>query len=272
MKGKFKSSRLLIFKYFGSIWWDFVFKDSIWIKSECFSSNVDAGMVSFSWIPAGRNTAETVGGDTVLPLEPCSDWLSHVWKKECNICLKMSRMLGILDVPDWNSYGTRSGSLRLFFWIPVAPQQQPDDVFHTVSLCVVETVNSTTTAAPLPTTTEWMTDYADILSKFSLRTADIPDEDMCYIQAGQPETIKDCQFNAEAQTFIVIHGWTVLAALFIRFSAWKYQKKILVIRNFEAGNPNRERWPIPHWCCSVKMSVGVIQAGTAEEQFTHPLR
>ncbi|XP_033820835.1 lipoprotein lipase [Periophthalmus magnuspinnatus] len=68
-------------------------------------------------------------------------------------------------------------------------------------------VNSTT--APLLTTTEWISDYSDILSKFSRRTEEIPDEDMCYIEPGKPETIKECEFNNETQTFIIIHGWTV---------------------------------------------------------------
>lgn len=68
-------------------------------------------------------------------------------------------------------------------------------------------VNATTT--PLPTTTEWITDYSDIVSKFSRRTEEIPDEDMCYIEAGKPETIEECEFNNETQTFIIIHGWTV---------------------------------------------------------------
>nr|AFO11037.1 lipoprotein lipase [Acanthogobius hasta] len=68
-------------------------------------------------------------------------------------------------------------------------------------------VNSTTT--PLLTSTEWITDYSDILSKFSRRTEEIPDEDMCYIEPGKPETIKECEFNNETQTFIIIHGWTV---------------------------------------------------------------
>lgn len=65
------------------------------------------------------------------------------------------------------------------------------------------------TTAPLPTTTEWLTDYSNIVSKFSLRTADIPDDDMCYIEAGRPETIEECEFNSQTQTFIIIHGWTV---------------------------------------------------------------
>ncbi|XP_075879075.1 lipoprotein lipase [Nelusetta ayraudi] len=73
-----------------------------------------------------------------------------------------------------------------------------------------------TTATPLPTTTEWLTDYNDIVSKFSLRTADIPDDDMCYIEAGRPETIEECEFNSETQTFIIIHGWTVTGM----FESW----------------------------------------------------
>ncbi|KAM9357812.1 lipoprotein lipase [Symphorus nematophorus] len=78
-------------------------------------------------------------------------------------------------------------------------------------------VNTTITATtPLLTTTEWITDYTDIVSKFSLRTADIPDDDMCYLVAGQPETITECEFNSKTQTFIVIHGWTVTGM----FESW----------------------------------------------------
>ncbi|KAM4629387.1 lipoprotein lipase [Polymixia lowei] len=69
--------------------------------------------------------------------------------------------------------------------------------------------NTTVTAAPLPTTSEWITDFSDIVSKFALRTADVPDDDLCYIVPGQPETVAKCNFNPETQSFIVIHGWTV---------------------------------------------------------------
>lgn len=70
-------------------------------------------------------------------------------------------------------------------------------------------VNSTVTDSPLLNSTEWITDYTDIVSKFSLRTADFADEDMCYLVSGRPETITECEFNSETQTFVVIHGWTV---------------------------------------------------------------
>ncbi|XP_068447454.1 lipoprotein lipase [Clinocottus analis] len=73
-------------------------------------------------------------------------------------------------------------------------------------------VNSTVPA----NISEWITDYTGIVSKFSLRTVDIPDEDMCYIVAGRPETIKECEFQSETQTFIVIHGWTVTGM----FESW----------------------------------------------------
>ena len=73
----------------------------------------------------------------------------------------------------------------------------------------VVTVKTTFTTTPPLTTTEWISNYTDIVSKFSLRTAQVPDDDLCYIVAGRPETITECSFNPETQTFIVIHGWTV---------------------------------------------------------------
>ncbi|XP_057697707.1 lipoprotein lipase [Corythoichthys intestinalis] len=78
-------------------------------------------------------------------------------------------------------------------------------------------VNSSVTPTSLPATTaEWLTNYTDIVSKFSLRTADIPDDDMCYIVTGSPETIRECNFNAQTQTFVIIHGWTVTGM----FESW----------------------------------------------------
>ncbi|KAJ8374663.1 hypothetical protein SKAU_G00052430 [Synaphobranchus kaupii] len=76
---------------------------------------------------------------------------------------------------------------------------------------------STTTEETLfSNTTEWITDYSDIESKFSLRTAEIPDDDLCYIVPGQKNTISECEFNLETQTFVVIHGWTVTGM----FESW----------------------------------------------------
>uniref|UniRef100_A0A8C2CXS0 Lipoprotein lipase n=1 Tax=Cyprinus carpio TaxID=7962 RepID=A0A8C2CXS0_CYPCA len=64
--------------------------------------------------------------------------------------------------------------------------------------------------------TEWMTDLSDIESKFSFRTSEEPEDDLCYIVPGQPETIKECNFNPDTKTFIVIHGWTVTGM----FESW----------------------------------------------------
>lgn len=54
-----------------------------------------------------------------------------------------------------------------------------------------------------------MMDFSDIESKFALRTIEEPEEDLCYIAPGQQDTIKECNFNPDTKTFIVIHGWTV---------------------------------------------------------------
>lgn len=54
-----------------------------------------------------------------------------------------------------------------------------------------------------------MVDFSDIESKFSLRTSDEPEDDLCYVVPGQRETIKACNFDPDAKTFVVIHGWTV---------------------------------------------------------------
>ncbi|XP_061594180.1 lipoprotein lipase [Cololabis saira] len=78
------------------------------------------------------------------------------------------------------------------------------------------TLFANTTATAAPTTAKWLTNYTDILTKFSLRTSDIPDEDMCYVVPGIPQTIKECRFNPQAQTFVVIHGWTVTGM----FESW----------------------------------------------------
>ncbi|KAL0160452.1 hypothetical protein M9458_044177, partial [Cirrhinus mrigala] len=61
-----------------------------------------------------------------------------------------------------------------------------------------------------------MTDFTDIESKFSFRTSEEPEEDLCYIVPGQPETIKECNFNPDTKTFVVIHGWTVTGM----FESW----------------------------------------------------
>lgn len=89
----------------------------------------------------------------------------------------------------------------------------------TALLCTTPNPESSSfgTVPPAPSpTAEWLYDYADIESKFSFRTAEYPDDDMCYLVPGQPVTIKECEFNPEAQTFVVIHGWTITGM----FESW----------------------------------------------------
>ncbi|XP_061681091.1 lipoprotein lipase [Syngnathoides biaculeatus] len=74
----------------------------------------------------------------------------------------------------------------------------------------------TPTTPPATTTPEWLADYTDIESKFSLRTAEVPDEDMCYVVPGRPDTIHECEYDAQTQLFVIIHGWTVTGM----FESW----------------------------------------------------
>ncbi|XP_041085731.1 lipoprotein lipase-like [Polyodon spathula] len=76
--------------------------------------------------------------------------------------------------------------------------------------------NSTTEPNFLTNSTEWVVDYSNIESKFSLRTPEVPDDDTCYLVPGQPDTIAQCKFNQTIKTFVVIHGWTVTGL----FESW----------------------------------------------------
>lgn len=78
------------------------------------------------------------------------------------------------------------------------------------------TAESITLSDIIGNATEWMMDFTDIESKFSFRTLEEPEDDLCYIVPGQPQSIKDCNFNTETKTFIVIHGWTVTGM----FESW----------------------------------------------------
>uniref|UniRef100_A0A4W4HP93 Lipoprotein lipase n=1 Tax=Electrophorus electricus TaxID=8005 RepID=A0A4W4HP93_ELEEL len=61
--------------------------------------------------------------------------------------------------------------------------------------------------------TRWIENHSHIESKFSVRSEEFPDEDMCYLVPGRRESISACNFKTDAQTFLVIHGWSV-AGLF----------------------------------------------------------
>uniref|UniRef100_A0A672ILX4 triacylglycerol lipase n=1 Tax=Salarias fasciatus TaxID=181472 RepID=A0A672ILX4_SALFA len=52
-------------------------------------------------------------------------------------------------------------------------------------------------------------DNNSTVAKFSLRKPSHPDDDLCYIIPGNPESLATCTFNSTSKTFLVIHGWTL---------------------------------------------------------------
>uniref|UniRef100_A0A3B1IEY5 Lipoprotein lipase n=1 Tax=Astyanax mexicanus TaxID=7994 RepID=A0A3B1IEY5_ASTMX len=98
-------------------------------------------------------------------------------------------------------------ALLLVIWMHCA------SFFCSFATTVEPTVEPATETATLSNitanSTEWMVDFTDIESKFALRTSDEPEDDLCYIVPGQRQTIKECDFNPNEKTFVVIHGWTV---------------------------------------------------------------
>ncbi|XP_038860265.1 lipoprotein lipase-like [Salvelinus namaycush] len=61
--------------------------------------------------------------------------------------------------------------------------------------------------------TDWILDYTDIETKFSVRSVEEPEEDLCYLVPGKKNTVTQCGFNISLPTFAIIHGWSV-AGLF----------------------------------------------------------
>ncbi|XP_051551024.1 lipoprotein lipase [Myxocyprinus asiaticus] len=64
--------------------------------------------------------------------------------------------------------------------------------------------------------------------KFSLRNPSQPDDDVCYIVHGKPQTLINCNFNSTSKTFLVIHGWTVIGL----FESW-VEKLVAALYNRE---------------------------------------
>ncbi|KAG7230797.1 hypothetical protein INR49_019611 [Caranx melampygus] len=52
-------------------------------------------------------------------------------------------------------------------------------------------------------------DRNQTFAKFSLRKPSDPDDDLCYIVPGKPDSLATCNFNSTSKTFLVIHGWTL---------------------------------------------------------------
>ncbi|KAF3690952.1 Lipoprotein lipase [Channa argus] len=59
-------------------------------------------------------------------------------------------------------------------------------------------------------------DSHQTVAKFSLRRPSHPDDDLCYIFPGKPDSLAACTFNTASKTFLVIHGWTLSGV----FESW----------------------------------------------------
>uniref|UniRef100_A0A4W5QIL9 Lipoprotein lipase n=1 Tax=Hucho hucho TaxID=62062 RepID=A0A4W5QIL9_9TELE len=68
-------------------------------------------------------------------------------------------------------------------------------------------------SVPPGNSTDWILDYTDIETKFSVRSVEEPEEDLCYLVPGKKDTVTQCGFNISLPTFAIIHGWSV-AGLF----------------------------------------------------------
>ncbi|XP_037530601.1 lipoprotein lipase [Nematolebias whitei] len=62
---------------------------------------------------------------------------------------------------------------------------------------------------PLENSSDHEHESGAAIAKFSLRTPSHPDDDLCYIIPGNPDSLAACTFNSTSKTFLVIHGWTL---------------------------------------------------------------
>ncbi|XP_066507968.1 lipoprotein lipase-like [Hoplias malabaricus] len=103
---------------------------------------------------------------------------------------------------------------------------------------------SNSTQAPFSNnTTDWIEDYSNIDTKFSVRHPEFPDEDLCYLIPGIKTTLSDCNFKIDGPTFLVIHGWSVaglfeswihklVSALFVR----EHNANVVVVDWLDRGS------------------------------------
>ncbi|XP_041698409.2 lipoprotein lipase [Coregonus clupeaformis] len=91
-----------------------------------------------------------------------------------------------------------------------------------IGICIIksscESVFNTETPAP-SNSTDWLLDYTDIETKFSVRSAKEPEEDLCYLVPGKKDTATQCGFDTSLPTFVIIHGWSVAGL----FESWIYK-------------------------------------------------
>ncbi|XP_051985417.1 lipoprotein lipase-like [Xyrauchen texanus] len=92
-------------------------------------------------------------------------------------------------------------------------------LFIGFSLIASEPLTNSSETLIAKNSTEQTVDYSNIESKFSIRNAEFPDEDLCYLVPGIQESFLECHFKTEAQTFIIIHGWSVAGL----FESWIYK-------------------------------------------------
>ncbi|XP_059923438.1 lipoprotein lipase [Gadus macrocephalus] len=68
--------------------------------------------------------------------------------------------------------------------------------------------------------------------RFSLRKPSMPEDDLCYLTPGKPESLAACSFNSTSKTFLVIHGWTVSGM----FESWVSKLVSALYRREHAAN------------------------------------
>ncbi|XP_073704231.1 lipoprotein lipase-like [Garra rufa] len=87
------------------------------------------------------------------------------------------------------------------------------------SVIASEPISNSTEEVFASNSTQLSVDYSDIESKFSIRNPEFPDEDLCYLVPGQRDSLSDCNFKNDSQTFLIIHGWSVAGL----FESWVYK-------------------------------------------------
>lgn len=62
---------------------------------------------------------------------------------------------------------------------------------------------------PLKDSFDHKDDSNATVARFSLRKPSHPEDDLCFIIPGKPDSLAACTFNSTSKTFIVIHGWVL---------------------------------------------------------------
>ncbi|KAJ8011492.1 hypothetical protein DPEC_G00058780 [Dallia pectoralis] len=88
--------------------------------------------------------------------------------------------------------------------------------FLMIGICIIKSscllyINTGTSANR--NSTDWKGNYSDITTKFSVRSAEEPEEDLCYLVPGVKDSVTHCSFNTSLPTFAIIHGWSVAGLL-----------------------------------------------------------